>query len=288
MSPMSRREFLVASAGLAVTAACGGGGDGDDGGATATVSETTVAGRKKAFELVVASYMHITGIDERLTVALLNGEGTGPLALNDPVQLTLGGQPVEAEVHQDGIPLPYLLVHHTFTEPGVVKIEATFKGEKSSAEFNVVDPRGVKVPYPGAPMISTPSPTPANTLGVDPICTADPACPLHDVSLDAALGERKPLAVLFSTPARCQSRLCGPVLDNLLGQREAFAGKVRFVHVEIYKARTGNELSPTVDAYGILQEPILFLAGADGVVRERLDNAFDRKEIADALTRLTS
>lgn len=288
MAPMSRREFLIATAGLALAAACSSDDDDEGDGANATVSEPTSAGQKKAFELVVASYMHVVGIDERVTVALLNGEGTGPLALNDPVQLTIDGQPVEAEVHQDGIPLPYLLVHHRFTEPGVVTIGATLKGETSEVTTNVVDPRGIKVPYPGASMIATPSPTAANPLGVDPICTADPVCPLHDVSLDAALAEKRPLAVLFSTPARCQSQLCGPVLDNLLGQGEAFADKVRFVHVEIYKARTGNDLSPTVEAYGILQEPILFLAGADGVVKERLDNAFDRKEIGDALGRLTA
>ena len=285
---MNRREFLLASAGLALVAACGNDDDGD-GGVVAQVSDpSSSTGPKRAFELVVASYLHVTGIDERVTVALLNGEGTGPLPLNEPVALTIDGQPVEAQVHQNGIPLPYLLVRHRFAEPGIVKVGATFKGQQGEAALQVVDPRGIKVPYPGSPLISTPSPTAGNTMGVDPICTADPICPMHEVSLDAALAEKRPMAVLFSTPARCQSQLCGPVLDNLLIQREAFADKVRFVHVEIYKARTGNELAPTVQAYGIQQEPILFLAGADGVVKERLDNAYDRTEAKDALTRLVS
>lgn len=284
MGAMNRREFLLAGAGLSVAAACGSKAKG---GATAVTDSTTTAA-KAAFNLVVASYIHVAGIDERFTVALLNGEGTGPVALSAPVQITIDGAAVDAEIHQDSVPLPYLLVHHRFAQPGIVKVRATFKGATSQAALEVVAGHSLKVPYPGTPMISTPSPTAANTLGVDPICTADPACPLHEVSLDAALAEKRPTAVLFSTPARCQSRLCGPVLDNLLAQRDAFAAQVRFVHVEIYKATTGDALSPTVDAYGLSQEPILFLAGADGVVRERLDNVFDRGEAKAALGRLVA
>ena len=287
MAAMNRREFLLAGAGLAVAAACGSKNDGD---AVAKVSDPTTPGGTKAaaFNPVVASYLHVAGIDERFTIALLNGEGTGPVALDGPVQLTVGGQPVTAEVHQDGIPLPYLLVRHRFAEPGIVQVGVTFKGATAKAALQVVDGQGLKEPYPGKPMIVTPSPTAAATLGVDPICTADPICPLHDVSLDALLAEKRPTAVLFSTPARCQSRLCGPVLDNLLAQRAAFGDRVRFHHVEIYKARTGNDLSPTVNAYGLSQEPILFLTGPDGIVRERLDNAVDKTEMKAALERLVA
>lgn len=291
MSPMSRREFLLAGAGLAGLAVAGAcGSDDGENDATARVSEpggtsdATTAG--SAFSLVVASFTHVAGIDERLTVALLTAERSGPLPIDGPVELTIDGKPVESSVHQDGTPLPYLLVRHRFAKPGPAKVEATYDGEKGEAAVAVSDPAEVKVPYAGQPMISAKSPTVADPMGVDPICTAQPACPLHDVSLDAALAEKRPLAVLFSTPARCQSRLCGPVLDTLLSQRDAFGNRVRFVHVEIYRARSGNELAPTVTAYNLAAEPVLFLAGADGVVRERIDNAFDRVEAKAALERL--
>lgn len=288
---MTRREFLLAGAGLAVAAACGGGDGGGDGGGTSAGTDTTggeSASKKNAFNLVVASFVHVAGIDQRLTVALLNAEQTGPVALDAPVALTIDGQAVESERHDDGTPLPYLLVRHRFEQPGIVTVGATYAGATGEAPLRVQDPAKTLVPFPGKPMVSAPSPTPANPLGVDPICTRDPACPLHDVSLDAALAEKRPLAVLFSTPARCQSRLCGPVLDTLLDQRDAFADRVRFVHVEIFAARTGNALSPTVKAYNLEAEPVLFLASADGVVRERLDNAFDRREARAALERLVA
>jgi hypothetical protein len=289
MSPLSRREFLLAGAGLAGLAALGACGDEGD---TATTTDSTGStgstgpAGKATFSLVVSTFTHVSGIDERLTVALLTAQQTGPLAIDGPVELAIDGEPVESTMHTDGTPLPYFLVRHRFEKPGAVEVTATYKGETGQAGVMVSEPGEVKVPFPGTAMVSTPSPTPANTLGVDPICTADPACPLHDVSLDAALTEQRPLAVLFSTPALCQSRFCGPVLDTLLGQREAFADKVRFLHVEIYSDRTGKTLAPTVKAYNLAAEPVLFLAGADGIVRERLDNAFDRVETTAALERL--
>lgn len=281
---MNRREFLLAGAGLAFVAACGSKDDDDDVVARVTDSSGTTA--PTGLNLVVATYFHVAGIDERVTAAIINAEGTGPVPLDDSVELSIDGEPVETTIHKEGTPLPYMLVHHRFAAPGVAMLKATFKGASGEAAVQVVDANALKVPSPGKPMLSTPSPTAADTLGVDPICTAEPICPLHEVSLDAALAEKRPLAVLFSTPARCQSQFCGPVLDTLTGQREAFADKVRFLHVEIWKTRTGNELAPTVAAYGLEQEPVLFLVGADGLVRERLDNAYDRVEARAALERL--
>jgi hypothetical protein len=133
----------------------------------------------------------------------------------------------------------------------------------------------------------------ADHAGVDPICTRDPQCPFHDVSLDAALGEKRPVAAIFSTPALCQSRVCGPVLDVLVKEADAFKDRIRFVHVEVYRSmkvdfNDPNALAPGMQAYHLTFEPVLFLAGADGVVRERLDGPYDALECRDALGRLAA
>jgi hypothetical protein len=107
------------------------------------------------------------------------------------------------------------------------------------------------------------------------------------VSLDAALGEGKPLAVLFATPAYCQTATCGPVLDVLLAERGGFPG-MRFIHVEIFTDRTTKDTTAALKAYKLQNEPWLFLAGADGVVRERLSGPFDKTELRAALQRLTA
>lgn len=291
MAAMNRREFLLAGAGLALVAACGGGDDGD--GEVARVS--TPDGENRAgttLNVVPVSYLHVAGIDQRLALGVLNDAGTGPMALKGDVEVTIGGAPVEAVVHSgNGTPIPYLLVRHRFDAPGPVMAKVTMEGRAGEAAVDVKDPAQVQLPIPGRPMIVTPSPTPANTMGVDPICTRKPACPLHDVSLDAALAEQRPLAVLFSTPALCQSQFCGPVLDNLLSQQAEFGDRVRFLHVEIYADLSGTQnLAPTVKAYHLEEagEPLLFLAGADGVVRDRIDNAFDRVEAKAALEQLVA
>ena len=99
----------------------------------------------------------------------------------------------------------------------------------------------------GASAPTDASPTPTNTLGVDPICTRDPMCPLHTASLDTVIGKGKPVAVLFATPARCQSQYCGPVLDSLLPLVGDYQDRVDIVHVDIYKGRRtrGEERPPT-------------------------------------------
>ena len=282
---LERRAFLLASAGLVVGVACNRPGsdkpdievDADD--------PSDVA-------LVTASYVHVTGIDERLTLAFVRDNGPEVLrealdvAVTDPNGKELGT--TRAELHGDGIPLPYLLVRQRFATAGVHEAKVTYKGRAMKATFTVEDPSKVQLPIPGRPLIATPSPTVADNRGVSPICTRDPVCPLHDVSLDAALAEKRPIAVLFSTPALCKSQLCGPVLDNLLAQHAAYGSRVRFLHVEIYADTSGKTLAPAVQAYHLESEPFLFLAGADGVVRERLDNAFDRAEAKAALERLVA
>ena len=73
----------------------------------------------------------------------------------------------------------------------------------------------------------------ADAQGVTPICTRTPACPLHEVTLAAALAESRPVALLIGTPAYCQTGICGPVLDLLLAQHDAFPG-IDFLHADIY------------------------------------------------------
>ncbi len=283
MSPLDRRQFLLAAAGLTVAAACGGSDDGAD----VQVTSTTTTPETQ-LNLLVASYVHVAGIDQRVTLAFLQGD-TSPLKPTSPVSITIGGQDLPSVLHDDGIELPYLLLRHRFAQPGFTTVRASYEGRTAEAALQVMDPASTMVPFPGKPMVSVPTPTPGDPRGVNPICTQQPACPLHDVSLDAALAERRPLAVLFATPALCQSRLCGPVLDNLLAQRGAFADRVRFLHVEIFTSLDrGAATTEAVQAYHLQQEPFLFLAGADGVVRERLDNAYDRVEAREALERLVA
>lgn len=289
---LNRRTFLLAGAGVAFAAACS-----NNGGKTVKVAKPAPIG-KDAVTFVIASYIHTSSIDnQRVTVAFVKPDA--PVTTTSPVTITFvapdgkASPPVIGEKHLDapeapGEPgLPYLVVRHRFEAPGVYTARATYEGLSYEAPLQVTAPGAGGVPTPGMPMIIAPTPTITDGRGVNPICTRKPACPLHDVSLDAWTSEGRPLALLFSTPALCQSRLCGPTLDNLLAQRDAFGTKVRLLHVEIFSDLSGKTLSPTMQAFHLEQEPFLYLVGADRIVRDRLDNAVDAAEMQAALQRLT-
>lgn len=286
--PVSRRSFLAASAGLALAASCGRGGR--DGGNDIEVDDEPPAPSDVA--LVVASYVHVVGIEERVTLALVRDDG--PERLDRPLDVSIvgpTGEPiarVTPALYADDISLPYLMLRTRFERPGTYEAQVTHRGRRLKAALTVEDPADVKMPVVGRPLVSTPTPTVADPRGVSPVCTRKPACPLHDVSLDAALAERRPIALLFSTPALCKSQLCGPVLENLLAHHGELRSRVRFLHAEIYTDTSGKTLAHAVQAFNLQSEPFLFLAGPNGVVREKLDNAFDRQEVGEALRRLAA
>ena len=92
---------------------------------------------------------------------------------------------------------------------------------------------------------------------------------------------------MISTPQYCQTGVCGPVLDLVMEQAAAQPG-ITVVHAEVYVAPDGGGdpaaggLAPAVGAYGLTFEPSLFVARADGTIVARLDNVFDRVELAAA------
>src|SRR5262249_60330077 len=127
------------------------------------------------------------------------------------------------------------------------------EGQKLAFTRQVNDARVTVVP--GMPAPRAASPTTTDALGVDPICTRDPACPLHTQSLSTVIGAGKPVAALFATPARCQSMYCAPVLDEFLDITKTSGDQIVPVHIEIYQKPTGAALLPTVDAWGLPTQP---------------------------------
>ena len=94
-------------------------------------------------------------------------------------------------------------------------------------------PRTSRPSRSGAAMPAIVTPTADDAPGVDPICTNDPVCPLHDLTVAEALDEGRPLALLVATPAFCQIAICGPVLDVLLAVADDHPD-VTFLHAEVY------------------------------------------------------
>jgi len=229
----------------------------------------------------------------RLSILLANNAKSGaPVVMDAPVILRVGphggqlGPPIKMEVHSvgsEGQP-DYALTTYTFPAPGTYDLEVRFKGHTATTPQPVTEPSASASPVVGQKMISVPTPTVADHLGVNPYCTQQPPCPFHETSLDVALRAGQPVALQFATPALCQSRYCGPVLENLEAVSRGWAGKVTFIHCEIYTNLTGATSTKPVQAYNLQHEPLLYLSNSSGVIVDRIDNLYDQVEARTVLT----
>ncbi len=290
--PLSRRSVLIGASALAVLAACGK----KDDDVNVADDTSTTSGDKDVLSTVMAGSMFQTGIDERISFALFEGVPASLVGADTVVRAAFQKpgtrvltEPVLAVRKSEGVEeRPYYLVKHRFDEPGDWGLRVTVAGKKpGDAVITIADPATVAWPTPGTPLPKVATPTAANTLGVNPICTHTPGpCPWHDRSLDTMLGNGKPTIVLLATPALCTSAVCGPVLDILLGEKDAIGAKANVAHVEVFADATGKVLSPAFAAFKTTSEPVLFFADKNGVVTERFNGPFDRSEAREAVARL--
>lgn len=144
-----------------------------------------------------------------------------------------------------------------------------------------------------APRITTPT---VQSVGgdVSKIDTRTPPDSMHDVNFADVVG-KKPVILVFATPALCQSRVCGPVVDIAEEVKAEHKGDVAFIHMEIYNnntiaqgclegTRLVNEcLRPQVLAYHLPSEPWAFAIDRQGKIVARLEGAFSKSELENAL-----
>jgi hypothetical protein len=172
---------------------------------------------------------------------------------------------------------------------------------KLDGRLVATDPIGLRVspkdPIPNvgqqAPRIDTPT---VKSAGGDvaSIDTRTPPDTMHDVNFADAIG-RKPIILLFATPALCQSRVCGPVVDIAEELHSEHKGDAVFIHQEIYR---NNTIAPgclegttaadqcfraQVIAYRLPTEPWAFAIDRKGKIVARLEGAFSKSELAAAL-----
>lgn len=102
-------------------------------------------------------------------------------------------------------------------------------------------------------------------------------------SFDQVLGH-KPIALLFSTPQLCISRVCGPVTDVAVQVRHHFGDKVAFIHEEVYvDNQPSTGLRPQLKAFHLRTEPWLFAINRQGRIVARLEGAFGTTELTQAV-----
>ena len=147
----------------------------------------------------------------------------------------------------------------------------------------------------GTKATSTPTPVATRPSKIQEICTRVPVDRMHYISLDKALRNGRPTAVCFSTPLLCESRLCGPVTDELMLVFEKRGpGAANFIHVEEFlpgpdhkpPPATLETRSPAFKAWKLETEPWVFVMDRQGVIRFRSVGPVTAPEIDAALQAL--
>ncbi|HEU4701693.1 MAG TPA: hypothetical protein VFS37_04355 [Conexibacter sp.] len=216
-----------------------------------------------------------------------HGKALGPfLAPADSLQVrpafrsetSAGDEDVTGVYHAEiRLPAPgrWLLLTVTRSGEQLLGGAATVTVRKRSPVPDVGDP---------APRIHTP--TLASVGGdVAQIDTRVPPSRLHDVDFFDVVG-RRPVALLFATPALCRSRVCGPVADEAVQLQTAYGDRMAFIHTEVYVDNDPNKgLRPQLRAFGLSSEPWLFVIDAHGRVAARLEGAFGIDEFREAIER---
>jgi hypothetical protein len=174
-----------------------------------------------------------------------------------------------------------------FKKPGKYIVLGLFRLDNrlvgAGTTVNVV--KGSNVPKVGdpAPLIQTP--TKASVGGdLSKIDTRDPHDDMHDVNFADAY-KKRPIVLLFATPALCQSRVCGPVVDIAEQVKHARPkDDTAWIHMEIYN---NNKLTdgyrPQFLRYHLPSEPYLFTVNRQGKVAAVLEGAFSASELNKAV-----
>lgn len=149
----------------------------------------------------------------------------------------------------------------------------------------------------GVPAIGAPAPRTKQMVlrDVRDIAEIDSSIPprpdLHTTTIAEAIATGKPALIAFATPAFCQTRFCGPVVDAVVAPlAKEYAGRASFIHVEPYQlaeARKGK-LIPIKEMaeWGLASEPYLFVLDRGGRVAAQFEGITEHDEVARVLDRL--
>ena len=120
----------------------------------------------------------------------------------------------------------------------------------------------------------------------------EPIAAMNELTVAEALQTGKPVLVAIATPAFCQSRFCGPMMDGVVHPLyEEFSDRVQFVHVEPFlldEARDNQRLVPVpiMAEWRLRTEPWIFIADADGAVVAKFEGITTVEEVRETLTSL--
>ena len=324
---------LVTLAALALIAtACGGAQEAAP--TTPTPSEAKIAPQVVTSELVVGPNRFAVGlVDEEAGAPVLGAnvhfrffkieDGQSELQFEDDTEFVgfesffiddnTGEKVVTGDI---GVYVSYV----TFDAPGDWGVEVT--GTVNGENFGPLRP-GFTVLEAGQTLtVGDPAPRSRQRIASDvadisEIDSMSPSDPMHDITIADSIDVGKPVVVLFGTPAFCETRTCGPVMETvMLALYDKYNDQAIFIHVEPYFlkelregaglcavpafnlefARQGigegpgpcpqlseEELAAVGESWNLTTEPIVFVIDRQGNIAAKFEAIVGPQEVESVL-----
>jgi len=144
------------------------------------------------------------------------------------------------------------------------------------------------------PAVDTPTAVSSQQIAAISTDTA-PDPDFYTASVADALDQDRPFALIFATPAFCQTRACGPTLEIVKSVATPYKERMTFIHVEPYRLKMTDtglqpELGPegglqtvaSVTAFALRSEPFIFVMDRAGRVTAKFEGLAGQDELRRA------
>lgn len=169
----------------------------------------------------------------------------------------------------------YVPVEFPHPGPWGVAIEATLKdGTRGITSVGFLVFEAPNMPAPGEAAYLSDNLTKDDVEDISEIDSGVPPNDMHDIKIKDAIEAGRPLVIVFSTPAFCTSRFCGPVNEEVEALHDQFKDDVDFVHIEVWRNFNRQQMNPTAREWliwpdGSLREPIVYVVDSEGTIYDR-------------------
>ena len=243
------------------------------------------------FSAVVVSSDLAVGVSNRLTFGVLDRDGMPVRAAQAQLRTFFWPEGQEerqpkaaaaAEFQQWNAAAGVFVSNLSFDAAGLWEMEAdlTADGRAITASSHFMVKETSDTPNVGDPAPASVTLTAADVAGLSHI-TSDPAPDpdYYRLSVHQAIEQGLPFVVVFATPAFCVSATCGPQLHALREVKDRYAGRVNFIHVEVFKdphlieggRPSPDALVPAVEEWGLPTEPWTFVVDAQGRIAAKYE-----------------
>ena len=175
----------------------------------------------------------------------------------------------------------------------------TRDGAESTVRFTFPVLEESTVPNIGDPAPATDNLTLADVPDLRRLSTdRNPEPKLYELKVAEAAGSGRPTLIVFATPAFCETRFCGPVVDNVKEIWQDYGDRVNFIHIEPYQLDDQGGLvadasgapvaSAALTQWRLTTEPWVFVLDWRGIIADRYEATVSPDELRQSLDTVLS